>query len=105
MTKLFHQTPYLPLKDAAASLESWNGFKTPVKGLATFDILVNGKKYTQTFCIAGSEKSMPILCRDTCVRLNLVKRVSSVDKKQDKKLDLILKNEDLFVGLGKFSEP
>ncbi|XP_063370319.1 uncharacterized protein LOC134658597 [Cydia amplana] len=95
----------VPLKKTVSTLESWNGYKTQVKGLATFNIEVNGKMYSETFCIAGKEDATPILSRDTCVRLNLVKRVSSIEATDDRKQQLIRENEDLFVGLGKFNDP
>ncbi|CAH2210014.1 jg25691, partial [Pararge aegeria aegeria] len=87
------------LSDTCARTESLNGFKSPVKGLAKMSIEVNNKTYLETFCIAGNENSMPILCRDACVRLNLVKRVLSVLKENKwNKEDLIKVNSNLFTG-------
>ncbi|CAH0713223.1 unnamed protein product, partial [Brenthis ino] len=74
----------LTLNKTSANLESWNGYKTPIEGIIKLKIKTNNIDTEETFCVAGGKQSIPILSRDTCVKLNLIQRmeISEVSKPQ-----------------------
>ncbi|RVE51744.1 hypothetical protein evm_003547 [Chilo suppressalis] len=94
------------LNKSLAVLESWNGYKTPIEGTIRLTININEGKFEKLFCIAGGDSSVTILSQDTCVKLNLVKRVESCEKPHDyEKETLIKSNKDLFTGIGNIEKP
>ncbi|KAL4704668.1 hypothetical protein ACJJTC_016612 [Scirpophaga incertulas] len=90
----------IQLNKTTAELESWNGFKTKIEGTVMLTVKLNDKEYQEMFCIAGGDLSVPILSRDSCVKLNLVKRVESCENKLNYNKDYIIaNNKDLFTGI------
>ena len=93
-------------------LESYFNETRRALGFITLDCLVNGKMHKIQFILAVT-KSMPVLGRDTCKLLDLVRRVNSevnavnthtcADLSRiDSKENFILKNKDVFEGIGAY---
>ncbi|KAJ8888505.1 hypothetical protein PR048_007996 [Dryococelus australis] len=97
------------VRDTSETLECYGEFKIKHKGIVSLRCETTTAVEYLEFCIVSADRT-PILGLDACLRLNLIKRIHSVEplhsyqmrSQQDPKTQFIQDNIDVFQGLGKF---
>lgn len=77
------------------------GFSIKPIGIAKLKVELNDKVFEDSFIVIDTDTTVPILGRDSCAKMNLVKRIYSIT---DEKQIFLDKYKDLFEGLGRFPQ-
>jgi hypothetical protein len=89
-------------------IEGYTGHKIEVIGKAKLKVASDKNQYTVEFLIVSGNNLTPILGLNTCIELNILKRIDNIKSETNKTLinknNFIDENIDIFSGLGFFPE-
>lgn len=108
------KVPYKSLKSCDVQLQAYGGFKIIPFGVVTVEVESGSNISLVDFVVVKSPKATPILGLQSCVELNLIKRIDHVDKtynneksklsEEKSKQTIFEQNKDAFEGLGCFPD-
>ena len=92
----YHQVSKMPLQKSMANLVAFGGHKLNTAGKASVQCQYRGKQYTIEFEVIDQDVPC-ILGLDTCIEMNVVQRIDTVDEQAGA---IYEKYSDVFDGLG-----
>jgi hypothetical protein len=99
-----YNIPYKSLEKCYVQLEAYGGFRINPIGCVTVPIESDSKISLTKFLVVKNRSSVPILGLQSCVDLNLIKRLDSVDAIKSERQAIYDQNRDVFDGLGCFPD-
>lgn len=103
--KIFKKVcPNKMLCDTSSKLVAFGGHKIPIMGMTDVNCkLDNNKKHQVKFIVVDMSNVNPILGLQSCIELNLIKRVETLlSENNQEKQQFVERNKDVFEGLGRF---
>jgi len=93
------------IRKTKVKIESYGGYKLEPVGTVILECEIKEFKTDVKCIILDNLNCVPILGLNTCITLNLIKRINKVNVKYSVKLDNFIKeNKDIFEGKGTFSD-